>query len=190
MEGNFVEDGKFEKIDFTINPLQTGEYEGCEFLNCNFSNTDLSNINFSECHFTGCNLSMAKLVKTSFQDTKFKDCKLLGLHFQDCNAFLFTVDFDNCFLNLSSFYKLKLKKIRFKDCSMHEVDFTETDLSAAILDNCDLLRATFDNTILEKTDFRAAFNYSIDPERNRVKKAKFSTTGISGLLDKYDIEID
>ena len=30
----------------------------------------------------------------------------------------------------------------------------------------------------------------IDPEINRIKKAKFSLTTISGLLDKYEIEID
>jgi len=32
-------------------------------------------------------------------------------------------------------------------------------------------------------------NYSIDPEKNKIKKARFSTAGIAGLLDKYDIEI-
>jgi len=33
-------------------------------------------------------------------------------------------------------------------------------------------------------------NYSIDPELNKIKKARFSTQGIAGLLDKYDIEIE
>jgi fluoroquinolone resistance protein len=50
--------------------------------------------------------------------------------------------------------------------------------------------ATFDNTIIEKADFRGSLNYSIDPENNRVKKAKFSLSGVDGLLGKYDIEID
>ena len=40
---------------------------------------------------------------------------------------------------------------------MQEVDFTETDLSAAVLDNCDLQKAVFDNTILEKADLRNSF---------------------------------
>ena len=43
---------------------------------------------------------------------------------------------------------------------------------------------------LEKADFRTAFNYSIDPENNRMKKAKFSPPEVVGLLNKYDIEID
>jgi hypothetical protein len=37
---------------------------------------------------------------------------------------------------------------------------------------------------------RTSYNYSINPEVNRIKKAKFSTTGIAGLLHKYDIEIE
>ena len=49
---------------------------------------------------------------------------------------------------------------------------------------------SFAGTILEKVDFRTAFNYSIDLERNRIKKARFSAKGVVGLLDKYDIDID
>jgi fluoroquinolone resistance protein len=59
-----------------------------------------------------------------------------------------------------------------------------------VFDNCDLSKASFDNTILEKADFRTAFNYSINPESNKIKKAKFSVSGIAGLLDKYDIHIE
>ena len=68
-------------------------------------------------------------------------------------------------------------------------DFAETDLTSAVFDNSNLSQAIFDNTIIEKADFRTAYSYSIDPEINRIKKAKFSIAGISGLLDKYDIEL-
>lgn len=190
MEKTYIEDKTFQSIDFTITKLPDGEYENCIFINCNFSNLNLSKLNFSECKFSSCNMSLAELTKTGFQDIKFKDCKLLGLHFDNCSEFRFTVDFDNCVLNLSSFYKRKLKKINFKNSSLQEVDFTETDLSGSVFDNCDLTRAIFENTILEKADFRTSFNYSINPEKNKIKKAKFSIPGIVGLLDKYDIEIE
>jgi len=49
------------------------------------------------------------------------------------------------------------------------------------------MRATFDNSILAGTDFRSASNYSFDPEKNKIRKAKFSLAGLPGLLDKYDI---
>ena len=114
----------------------------------------------------------------------------MGLHFENCDPFLFEVDFDNCFLQLSSFYKLKLKKTRFKNSNLSEVDFTEADLTNSLFDNCDLDAARFERTTLEKADLRTSRNYSIDPELNKIKKAKFSIHGISGLLDKYDIEIE
>lgn len=185
-----VESKVFEKADFSESSLTNGDYEYCKFLYCNFSSVDLSQLNFSDCEFINCNLSLANLAKSAFRDTLLKDCKLLGLRFDQCNPFLFSPQFENCQLNLSSFYKLTLKKLIFKNSTLHEVDFTETDLTGAIFDNCDLSRAIFDNTVLEKVDFRKAYNYTIDPETNKIKKAKFSTTGISGLLDKYNIEIE
>jgi len=63
-------------------------------------------------------------------------------------------------------------------------------LSDSVFDNCDLTGATFYITNIEKADFRTSDNYSIDPENNRIKKAKFSLPAVTGLLDKYDIKVD
>jgi uncharacterized protein YjbI with pentapeptide repeats len=82
-----------------------------------------------------------------------------------------------------------MKGVIFRSCQLQETDFGACDMSNGVFDNCDLLRAIFDSTILEKADFRTAYNYSINPESNRIKKARFSISGISGLLEKYDIEI-
>lgn len=120
----------------------------------------------------------------------FKDCKMLGLQIENCNEFGLSFQFDSCNLNHSSFFQKKLKNTVFKNSQLQEVDFTECDLSASIFDTCDLMSAKFENTNLEKTDFRKAFNYSINPDKNRIKKAKFSVMGISGLLDNYDIVIE
>ena len=190
MERIYVEEKTFDKIDFTEKPLAKGNYENCYFNNCNLSNADLSGIHFSECAFAGCNLSLAKLGGTKFNDIKFKDCKLLGLRFDHCDDFLFSVRFDDCILKLSSFYKRKLKKTVFRNTNLQEADFTEADVSGSVFDNCDLLRATFVNAVLEKADFRTAYNYAIDPEVNRMKKARFSIAGVAGLLGKYDIVIE
>jgi fluoroquinolone resistance protein len=70
-----------------------------------------------------------------------------------------------------------------------EIDLTESDLTSAVFDNCDL-KATFDHTILEKADLRNSYNCTFDPENNRIKKAKFSLEGLAGLLGKYDIEVE
>jgi len=186
----FMEDKIFKKNDFTKTPLPIGEYECCTFINCDFSNSTLADIRFLECEFSGCNLSLAKLTNTTLADVKFKECKMLGLHFEDCNEFGLSVSFEYCSLNLSSFYKVRLIKTSFKNSQFQEADFTECDLTGSVFDNCDFSGATFANTIIEKADLRSSVNYSIDPERNRIKKARFSLTGSVGLLDKYNIEID
>jgi uncharacterized protein YjbI with pentapeptide repeats len=115
---------------------------------------------------------------------------MLGLHFDRCNEFGLVVAFEKCNLSHASFYGTKLKKTVFKDLTLHDVDFAGCDLTGSVFDNCDLARASFENTGLEKADFRTSFNYSIDPARNRIKKAKFSLSGAPGLLDGYAIEID
>lgn len=83
-----------------------------------------------------------------------------------------------------------MKKTDFIDCSLKDVDFTEADLSQANFKNCDLERTNFMQTNLEKADFSTAFNYSFDPEMNKIKKAKFSQQGALRLLDKYNLEIE
>jgi uncharacterized protein YjbI with pentapeptide repeats len=153
MERTYEEDKHFEGIDYGSKKLSVGEYENCKFINCNFAETNLSMITFIDCVFDTCNLSAANIHGTSFQETSFLNCKMMGLRFEDCNQFLFTTSFTGCLLNLSTFYKMKIKNTRFINCSMQEVDFTETDLTAAELDNCNLLQAVFDNTILEKLTF-------------------------------------
>lgn len=189
MEAVFEEDKTFDIINYTTTPLAKGDYENCDFLNCNFYNTDLGKIKFTGCRFTGCNLSAANISGTALRDIVFKDCKLLGLQFDTCNEMLFEVKFEHCIINLSNFYKRKLKGSRFSSCTLIEVDFSEADLGNSVFDNCDLSGAVFENTILEKTDLTTAYNYSIDPEKNRIKKAKFSIPAVIGLLNKYDVEI-
>lgn len=190
MDRIYIEDKVFDKTDFTVSAPSKAEYDNCRFINCNFSNTDLSEISFADCEFNGCNLVLAKLHKTAFKNVKFIDSKLTGLHFDQCSDFNFSVYFENCLLNLAVFYKMKLRKTVFRKTILHESDFTEADLSNASFDSCDLMGVIFDNTNLEKADLRTSFNYTIDPALNKIKKAKFSTEGLAGLLSKYDIEID
>jgi fluoroquinolone resistance protein len=190
MTENYTHDKIFLQNNFTQDPLTKGEYENCIFNNCNFAGGELSGIKFIDCQFNGCHLSLARLNKTVFRDVKFKDCKMLGLRFDACDQFGLSFSFDACQLDHSSFFKTKIKKTVFKNSSLQQIDLVETDLTSAVFDNCNLDQAIFENTIIEKADFRTACNYSIDPEINRIKKAKFSIRGVPGLLNKYDIEIE
>ena len=190
MSQAFIQDQNFDKLDYTQEPLAKGEYENSTFTNCNFEETNLNDIKFISCDFHDCNWSLAQLNGTVLREVKFRDCKMLGLQFETCNDFGLSFSFENCQLNHSTFFQMNIKKTIFRNCQLREIDFSESNLTNVVFDNCDLAQAIFINTVLDKADFRTAYNYSIDPESNRLKKAKFSILGISGLLDKYDIVIE
>jgi len=52
-----------------------------------------------------------------------------------------------------------------------------------------MIRAIFSHTNLERADLRTSYNFTIDPEMNRIRKAKFSLNNLPGLLDKYELDI-
>lgn len=189
MNPEYTEQQLFSRQDYSETPLAKGEYENCLFRECNFSGSDLTDIRFTDCTFVGCDLSNVKVLKTAFNETVFKDSKLLGFHFRNCNQIGLTVRFENCQLDHSSFYQVKLNHSVFLNCSLREVDFTESDLRNTILDHCDLLGATFEHTNLERANLSTAINYSIDPENNPVRGAKFALPSVVGLLYKYQIEV-
>jgi fluoroquinolone resistance protein len=189
MSKEYTEDIHFKSENFSERSLPIGEYDHCSFSECNFLNADLSEIIFTNCTFSNSDLSMAKLNGTAFRDAIFKNCKMLGLRFDDCNDFSLSFEFESCTLEFSSFFKLKIKNTRFTQCKMESVDFVETDLSNAVFTDCDLKNAVFEQTKLEGADLRSAYNFSIDPEKNKIQKAKFSMQNIAGLLHKYNIKI-
>lgn len=190
MNQPYIDSEVFKGKNYTITPFTTADYDNCTFINCNFSGIHLSNNQFIECHFIDCNFSISKIKNTSFKNVYFEKCKLVGLNFSECDPFLLELKFTECQLNLTSFYKLKLKNTNFKNCKLNETDFVETDLTNSLFYNCDFKLAVFDETILENVDFTTSYHYSIDPEKNNIKKAKFSKYGLAGLLEKYQLVIE
>ncbi len=180
-----IENKIFEKHD----SLSQGEYDNCTFKHCSFSSQNLSGYSFIECVFEHCNLSSVAVKNTSFKQVGFLHCKLLGINFSEANAFLLNMRFEYCMLSYASFYQLKLTKIKVKNCLLEEVDFSECDLNNSTFYECDFRGAIFDHTNLEKTDLSTSINYVLDPETNRIRKARFSKEGAMGLLSKYDIII-
>lgn len=133
---------------------------------------------------------MVKMTKTVWNDIVFKDCKMLGIRWDVCDPFAFGISLQGCLSGHSSFYGLKLKNAKFQNTQLQEADFTGCDLSGSVFANCDLLDATFDDTNLEKADLSTALHYTIDPERNKVKNARFALSGLPGLLGKYRIKVE
>jgi uncharacterized protein YjbI with pentapeptide repeats len=190
MNDRYVTDEVFTRGDQPKWTLPSATYDGCRFHQLDFSGQDFSGFQFIDCSFEDCNLSGVKLGGASFRDARFQRCKMVGLHFEDCHAIFFDALFTGCILDLSSFFRRKLAGKTFSGCSLKEVDFTEADLEGAGFAGADLRGAVFDQTNLEKADFRGAIGFVIDPERNRLKKAKFDLAGLPGLLEKYDLSIE
>lgn len=182
-------DKTYKQIDFSKFNLAGIEFDNCQFLDCSFLNCNLGDTDFLECQFENCNFITTKTANTGFKDVKFKGCKLVGLDFSMCNNFLFEVEFESSQLDYALFSKKNMRKTRFIKCSVKEADFSETNLTEATFENSDLTGSFFDRCNLEKTDFRAAANFNIDPDKNRMKGAKFASTELAGLLSKYGLKI-
>lgn len=185
---HYLSDIEINKATLLESALQQGEYENCIFSELDLANFDFSHFKFIKCRFESCNLSLTRLSKTAFQEVHFKDCKMMGWRMDQCSDFSLSVSFENCLLQHASFYKKKLARTRFENCQLQEADFTECDLSYAELIDCDLNLAVFVDTNLEKADLRTASRYTLDPEQNKIKRAKFSWPALAGLLHKYDID--
>ncbi len=177
-----------------INALRgrpSGEsFENVLFSCCDFACADLSGLKFENCVFEDCRFSAAAVQKTLFNGVKFIRCQMRGLNLRVCYRLTLSVGFEDCLLEEASFYGLPLRKTLFANCSLRRCVFTEADLSGAVFARCDLSGAFFHRTRLEKTDFVSSFGFVIDPDDNFLRKAKFSSLTLAGLLQKYDLEIE
>jgi len=183
------ENKTFEKIVYTGQLIKGREFQDCVFKQCDLSGSEFSGNKFIDCMFEGCNLSLLKLGNTSLQSVIFKDCKILGVNFHECSDFLFSVAFDNCIIDFASFSGKKMPKTTFSKCSLKEASFVQANLAGSKFEQCDLAGTMFNRTDLSSVNLATAYNFTIDPEINTMKKAVFAAEGLAGLLVKYQLKI-
>lgn len=184
------EDKKFNDISYAKEIIADNKYEYCVFSDCDFAESSFLSCSFINCKFIKCNFSMTKLSQSTFNDVEFEYSKILGVDFSQCNDFIFEVRFDTCILDYSSFEKRKMSKTIFRKTSLKGVDFANADLKQSSFIDCDMNETIFYYTNLQEADLSSAFNYTINPEENTIKKARFSKDGLIGLLQKYNIIIE
>lgn len=187
MSENYIIDASVTGDIYGIYDIMYKDFERCTFTGCDFTQCDFLGVAFTDCIFISCNFSDAKINYVAFRDALFTDCKFTAVNFSMVDPLLFSVEFKDCILDYSKFYTLKIKGTVFSNCSLTAVDFMNADLTGVIFDNCNLHKAVFIDTIANNADFSTSYNFSMDPEKNKLKKAKFSETGLKGLLEKYDI---
>lgn len=185
-----ISKGDFEIIkdkDFTVETLEPDNFEQVEFVNCSFSS--LARIDFIDCVFRDCNLSNVSVANSRFSDVEFVNCKLTGINFSESKDFAFAVRMENSILDYSIFEQKKLNKSSFSNCKIHGADMTQADLSKCKFYNCDFWDTVFANTNVAGVDFTTNKNFTIDPTINNVRKAKFLSSDLAGLLTRFDIII-
>ncbi len=189
MHKPFMADTHFKNDDYTKNPLVRADYEECTFESCQFQDGFLDNQNFVDCVFNNCDFSNCNITNTIFNEVLFKKCKLVGVQFEKANSGLLSLGFLDCNLTLTSFYGMQIQKTNFSGSNLSQADFTETDLTEVDFSYCNLHNTVFKRSILNSANLTTALNFNIDPENNRLKKARFAEEGLSGLLKKYDIVV-
>ena len=189
MNSDYLLDQEFKDINFEEKDIKYKEFENCTFYNCDFTKCTFQSVHFVDCNFFDCNFNDTKINYVSLRGVQFTKCNFTNVNFAMTDQVIYEFNFKDCLLDYAKFYALKLKKMQFINCSMISVDFMASDLTEAIFDNCNLRRAVFIDAIANKADFFTSYDYTIDPEKNKLKKAIFSTEGLKGLLEKYDLVI-
>lgn len=131
---------------------------------------------------------------TDAVDNDFQGCAIIGMEWQKLGRK------SQVMLPFSFFTNCTLKYNIFSDFNMKKMDFSNSNLQGTMFMHCDLRDSNFRYTGLGEavlrqddlrgSDFRDAVDYSISPEENRLKKAKFSFPEVIRLLDSTGIIID
>lgn len=166
------------------------ELDQHHFIACELGGADLSGLRFEDCLFERCNLASARLRGTALRNVAFADCKLVGVVFSECDEMLFEVHFDDCQLRYASFVGRRMGGTRFAQCNLAEADFSDADLCDVVFADCELTKAVFHHTRLTGADFTTARGFSLDPESNTLRGARFGLAGLPGLVAKYGVVIE
>ena len=193
-DGELYEQTEFDGLDIRHRQICSARFESCKFIACDFSEAEFIDCRFSECVFRGSNLNIVKLDGTRFIDTEFRECKITGVNWTslDWNSVALSAPFyfDDCDLSYCVFSGLKLPELQMTRCKAHDVDFSECDLRDSDFFATDLTNARFNGTCLDRSNFRDAVNYAIDPLTNSVEGASFSVPEVLSLLNTFKISID
>lgn len=180
---------EYKNFRYGSDEVNFKEFEQCTFYHCDFSLCNFIDVVFIDCLFHQCNFNNAKINHVALRTVSFDQCQIQDVNFAMCDKLIFEIAFTDCVLDFSKFYTLKIKSTVFKNCSLIAVDFMNTDLTEVVFENCDLYRAEFAKAIANKANFSSSYNYTIDPEQTKIKKAVFSLQEVKGLLFKHDITI-
>ncbi|MES2800926.1 MAG: pentapeptide repeat-containing protein [Bdellovibrionota bacterium] len=178
-----------QNLDLRLQVIEGCSFDACTFKQGNFNGAALKNCRFVDCTFEHCDMSNVQLTSSTLRSVKFQNSKLVGINWTAASEVMH-LGWYECILNYGNFSGLDLRKCVVFQCSAIEADFIQTNFSEANLCGTDFALARFASTILIKADFRQAKNYSIRPDSNKIKNAKFSLPEATLLLYGLDIVLE
>ena len=179
-------DAHFSNLVYHSDKIDFREFYDCVFANCSFHEVDFKGSRFINCTFDSCDLSLAQMTRAAFRGTVFKNCKMIGIDWSVSSSPLLAEFFD-CDLSYASFAHIDLSQGKITRCKAHEVYFWETNLTQADFSGTDFQDSQFKDSNLTKADFSTARSYTISPNANVLKEAKFSLPEAVSLLNHLGI---
>ncbi len=189
-EAQYHSGASYEGIDFGAFRLTGHTFEDCTFTSCRFDDRPQSGVSFVSSQFRKCEFVLTRLAGVTLNGVLFADCKLVGVHFTECNKFGFAPSFEGCLIDQSVFQKHTWKKGRFAKNLIRSCDFLECGLREAVFDDTTFENTRFSQCDLFRADFRTAAGYAIDPGGNRIAKARFSLPEAQSFLTFLGIKLD
>lgn len=182
-------DQVFENLNLRSQTIVDCSFDACIFKQGSFSGATLKNCRFVDCVFEHCDMSNVQFTSSILRSVKFQTSKLVGINWTAASEVMHLGWYDSI-LNYGNFSSLDLRKCVMFQCSALEADFIQTNFTEANLCGTDFALARFASTILIKADLRQARNYSIRPDSNKIKNAKFSLPEATLLLYGLDIVLE
>ena len=182
-------DQTFFSLNLKSQVVEERLFENCIFVSCNFGGASFKRCRFIDCTFQGCDLSNWQIHGSRLREIAFKDSKMVGIIWGNASA-ITHLNLERCVLDFSNFAGLDLRKSLIRECMAREVDFSDANLCEVDCRGTDFAGTRFANTNLLKADFRQALNYSIRPDGNKLKQAKFSLPEATLLLYGLDIVLE
>lgn len=159
-----------------------------EFVGCRLQEGKIKDARFKQVRFTDTDLANVQFTEARFENVDFVGCRMTGLKaiegiFQD-------VLFYNCQLKLSQFRMAKFRrKVIFKKCILEEADFYGAELGGVVFEDCDLLKAEFSHTKLNKTDFRTSKLAGVKVDIESLKGTLIEPSQVNDLAHLLGAEI-
>ncbi len=185
----YADDEHFQGVRFdAANPVPRRN-EGCTFEDCDFTGVDLRGVRFVACRFIGCDLSNCGVVDAGFQEVELHRCKALGLRWDTCNAFLFSVHGTESQLDYGCWVGVDLSRSQFQGGSMREADFTEVHADGLVMSQVDVTGARWERCMLRGASFADMRGWAMDLRENDVRGMRVDRAALPGLVASWGMEL-